>query len=114
GGGVGGGGGGGEVWAGAGGGGAPVLTNPPMGRRVARPDLGRFVDHVAGALALGGRLAWISPVPRQSRDHAQRGGLHLAYAQVVEMGGFSSEIQVLSKPTSPRNPSTSAHRRSRA
>jgi len=92
-----------------------VLTNPPMGRRVARPDLTRFVDHATAALVPGGRLAWISPIPFATRDRARRVGLTPTLTQVVEMGGFSAEIQVFQKPTSPeRRPSTSAARRSRA
>src|SRR5262249_17358777 len=91
-----------------------VLTNPPMGRRIARPDLGRFVEHAAASLAPGGRLAWISPVPHLTRTRGERAGLRVVYRQVIEMGGFSAEIQLLAKPTSRRSPSTSAGPRSRA
>ena len=92
-----------------------ILTNPPMGRRVARPDLARFVDHAAAALAPGGRLVWISPLPRATETRARAAGMVATFTQTVEMGGFSADIQAFGKPTSRRGlPSTSASPRSRA
>jgi predicted RNA methylase len=91
-----------------------VLTNPPMGRRVARPDLGRFVEHIGRALAPGGRFVWLSPQPRLTREHAARAGLRLVQAQTVDLGGFTAELELFEKPTSRPLPSTSTPRRSRA
>jgi 23S rRNA G2445 N2-methylase RlmL len=75
-----------------------VVTNPPMGRRASRAAgldemLDRFVEHAAAALVPRGRLAWLAPWPRRSRVAAQRAGLTLDYAQLVDMGGFDAELQ---------------------
>jgi 23S rRNA G2445 N2-methylase RlmL len=93
-----------------------ILTNPPMGRRVARPDLARFVDRAASALLPGGRLVWISPTPGQTAARAARAGLCPTYRQIVDMNGFSAEIQAFERPVTPsrRSPSTSTPPRSRA
>ena len=77
-----------------------ILTNPPMGRRVARQaDLGqlmdRFIDHVAVVLAPGGRLAWVSPMPERTRARAERGAMRVEHALRVDMGGFTAEIQLV-------------------
>ena len=75
-----------------------ILTNPPMGRRLARGTLvglmDRFVAHAAASLAPGGRLVWLSPLPRESRVRARHAGLDLALARDVDMGGFEAELQV--------------------
>jgi predicted RNA methylase len=94
-----------------------ILTNPPMGRRVARPDLARFVDQAAAALGPGGRLVWISPTPALTAARAARAGLRASYSQTIDMNGFSAEVQAFERPpaTPARpGPSTSARPRSRA
>ncbi len=93
-----------------------VLTNPPMGRRIARPDLAGFVAHAAAALVPGGRMVWISPTPGRTAARAAHAGLRPTYRQVVDMNGFSAEIQAFEKPTPspPPAPSTSRSPRSRA
>jgi 23S rRNA G2445 N2-methylase RlmL len=78
-----------------------ILTNPPMGRRVARGTsstlLERFVEHAAAQLGPGGRLVWLSPSPKESRKWSRKAGLELALAREVDMGGFPAELQLLRK-----------------
>jgi 23S rRNA G2445 N2-methylase RlmL len=75
-----------------------VITNPPMGRRLARTVglddmLDRFVAHAAAALAPRGRLVWMAPWPRRSREAGKRAGLELDWSRLVDMGGFEAELQ---------------------
>jgi 23S rRNA G2445 N2-methylase RlmL len=79
-----------------------ILTNPPMGRRVARAhDLGKlleaFVRHAARALTPRGRLVWLSPLPALTRDVAAGVGFHVLTGPAVDMGGFDTELQTLVK-----------------
>lgn len=78
-----------------------VITNPPMGRRVARGTstalLERFVAHVGEVLGPGGRFVWLSPAPKESRKWGRRAGLSLVLARDVDMGGFSAELQMWRK-----------------
>lgn len=79
-----------------------IVTNPPLGRRVQRgaglgPMLDCFLEHAAGVLADGGRMAWIPPFPERTRAVAETHGLTLARAQEVDMGGFPGELQVFRK-----------------
>jgi 23S rRNA G2445 N2-methylase RlmL len=79
-----------------------ILTNPPMGRRVARgelaPLLDRFLAHAARALVPGGRLVWLSPMPERTRGRLAAAGLVLDQAREVDMGGFSAELQQATRP----------------
>jgi len=75
-----------------------VVTNPPMGRRASRiaglaEMLDRFVANTATALGPAGRLVWIAPSPRRTREVAARAGLRLDWARAVDMGGFDAEMQ---------------------
>lgn len=74
-----------------------ILTNPPMGRRVHRGDvsalLTAFLANVGRALPRGGRLAWISPLPRVTDPAARAAGLALDRALTIDMGGFPAELQ---------------------
>ncbi|HEV3190223.1 MAG TPA: HEAT repeat domain-containing protein, partial [Polyangiaceae bacterium] len=75
-----------------------VVTNPPMGRRASRITglaemLDRFVANTAAALGPAGRLVWIAPSPRRTREVAARVGLSLDWARDIDMGGFSAEMQ---------------------
>ena len=74
-----------------------AITNPPMGRRVARgelaPLLDRFVHKVAKTLVPGGRLVWLSPMPERTRGRLEAEGMVLEAAREVDMGGFKAELQ---------------------
>jgi tRNA G10 N-methylase Trm11 len=77
-----------------------VLTNPPFGRRNLRRDaihplLGAVLRNVAGRLAEGGRLVWVSPVPRATVDLAREAGFSLRRSLPVDLGGVPAEIQEL-------------------
>lgn len=79
-----------------------ILTNPPMGRRVARErDLGRlleaFLRHAARTLTARGRLVWLSPLPALTREVAIAVGLTPQAGPPVDMGGFETELQTLRK-----------------
>lgn len=80
-----------------------ILTNPPLGRRVHRDaDLrdffDRFLGNAARALAPSGRIAWISPLPHRTAERARELGLVHERGIDVDMGGFSAQIQLLSRP----------------
>jgi len=76
-----------------------VITNPPLGRRL-RGDAPALVEevaaHVARVLAPGGRLVWISPVPKRT-ERALR-GLRLASRISVDLGGFDGALERWDKP----------------
>jgi tRNA G10 N-methylase Trm11 len=77
-----------------------VVTNPPLGRRnlrrdAIRPLLGAVLRNVASRLADGGRLVWVSPVPRATLDMAREAGFSLARRVAVDLGGVPAEIQEL-------------------
>lgn len=78
-----------------------VISNPPMGRRVARgelkPLIQAFVEHVAKELAPGGRLVWLSPLPDATALQLNQVGLAVSFRQRVDMGGFDAEFQVATK-----------------
>jgi 23S rRNA G2445 N2-methylase RlmL len=80
-----------------------IITNPPMGRRVARDGslaelLDRFTDHAAKVLQPGGRLAWLSPLGGRTAARAEANRLRVTVRQSVDMGGFHAELQVWEKP----------------
>lgn len=79
-----------------------IISNPPMGRRVLDKDrvtelLAKFVPHAARVLAPGGRLVWLTPRADDARRLAPTVGLRLDYAERVDLGGFSAELQRLTK-----------------
>ncbi|MCY1072652.1 HEAT repeat domain-containing protein [Nannocystis sp. RBIL2] len=82
-----------------------IVTNPPMGRRVHRGDVGplltAFVANAAAVLAPGGRLAWISPLPRVTDPALQAAGLVLRGSLTLDMGGFTGQLQRWDKPLRP-------------
>jgi hypothetical protein len=73
-----------------------VITNPPLGRRL-RGDAPALLEevaaHVARVLAPGGRLVWITPVPRRTSAVLERGGLVLASRRAVDLGGFDASLE---------------------
>jgi tRNA G10 N-methylase Trm11 len=79
-----------------------ILTNPPMGRRVARDGsisalLERFVSHAAGVLPRGGRMVWLSVLDRRTESAAHRAGFDVAPGPDIDLGGFSARVQVFSR-----------------
>ncbi len=79
-----------------------VITNPPLGRRVARgEDLGdlleSFVDRAASLLAPGGRMVWLSPFPARTAKRAVKHGLKTMQTRDVDLGGFTAGLQVFAK-----------------
>ncbi|HEV8244700.1 MAG TPA: HEAT repeat domain-containing protein [Polyangiaceae bacterium] len=79
-----------------------IITNPPMGRRVARDGslaglLLGFVENAGRVLGRGGRLVWLSPLPELTAQGFERAGLALERVTAIDMGGFSAEIQVGTK-----------------
>ncbi len=85
-----------------------ILSNPPMGRRVARdgslrPLLEAFVKHAARVLVPGGRLVWLSPLPELTARVAEQHGLLVRPGPDVDLGGFSARIQAIARVGS-RNP----------
>lgn len=79
-----------------------IVTNPPMGRRVHRGDvsplLTQFLAHAGTVLQPGGRLVWISPLPRATRAAALHAGLRCQRTQTVDMGGFTGQLEVWVRP----------------
>lgn len=76
-----------------------IVTNPPLGRRVQDAEgitrlLVRFLAHAATVLAPGGRLVWLSPAPRATREAAAEAGLRLRTARAVDLGGIAVELQI--------------------
>jgi tRNA G10 N-methylase Trm11 len=82
-----------------------VVTNPPMGRRVARGELAPLMDRFARsareALAPGGRLVWLSPMPERTRARLEAEGFTIDLARPVDMGGFRAELQRATIPPWP-------------
>ncbi|MEO7034779.1 MAG: methyltransferase, partial [Polyangiaceae bacterium] len=68
-----------------------IISNPPMGRRVARDGtlatlLDAFLANAARSLAPGGRLVWLSPLPDQTAATARRLGLRVTRHEAVDLG----------------------------
>lgn len=77
-----------------------ILTNPPMGRRVARDGslaalLERFVTRAGTVLARGGRMVWLSVLDRRTDGAARRAGFEVFPGPELDLGGFSARVQVL-------------------
>jgi len=80
-----------------------IITNPPMGRRVARDGslatlLDAFTDNAARVLVSGGRVTWLSPLGGRTAARAEANGLRVSLRRSVDMGGFHAELQVWDKP----------------
>lgn len=77
-----------------------VISNPPMGRRVARDGslaalLEGFVARVAATLTRSGRAVFLSPLPARTESWAKEKGLSFERGPRVDLGGFDAEIQTL-------------------
>ena len=77
-----------------------IVSNPPMGRRVAGTEdladlLRRFVEHAATCLAPGGTITWLSPRPKDTARIAAAAGLSVDDRGSVDLGGFAAGLQVL-------------------
>jgi len=75
-----------------------IVTNPPMGRRVARDGslgglLDGFLEHAARVLVPGGRLVWLSPLGDRSERLARKLGLAVTSGPDVDLGGFTARLQ---------------------
>lgn len=78
-----------------------IVSNPPMGRRIARGQLGqlleKFVAHAQRVLRPGGRLVWLSPLPQQTAATGRTLGFDVERREPVDLGGFRAELQILQK-----------------
>jgi predicted RNA methylase len=79
-----------------------ILTNPPMGRRVARDGTVRhlltsFVARAAQVLVPGGRMVWLSPLPDLTEAAGQRAGFQIETLLTVDMQGFDAALQVFQR-----------------
>ena len=73
-----------------------VITNPPLGSRVAIDAVGLLVEtlpNLARTLAPGGRLVWITPAPRKTSPVAERLGLRRTRALAVDLGGVRGQLE---------------------
>jgi predicted RNA methylase len=79
-----------------------IVSNPPMGRRVARDAslrtlLTEVTSHAAKVLAPGGRLVWLSPLAQATAQAARAAGLAVTEGPEVDLGGFSARVQTFMK-----------------
>ncbi|WP_394844007.1 methyltransferase [Pendulispora brunnea] len=79
-----------------------IVTNPPMGLRVARTkELGdmleQFLAHACDVLAPGGRLVWLSPFRERNRKAARALPFDVELSREVDMGGFWATLEILTK-----------------
>ena len=84
-----------------------IITNPPMGIRVARDGsirdlLDGFIRHAARVLRPGGRMVWLNPMPQATEAAIGDSGMQRVRMAVVDMGGFDAELQVLRRPGGPQ------------
>jgi hypothetical protein len=76
-----------------------ILSNPPMGRRVARDGsltelMDRFLAHAARVLRPGGRLVWLSPLAQRTERVSRQLGLDVTTGPNIDLGGFSAQVQI--------------------
>lgn len=77
-----------------------IITNPPHGHRAnfGRDPallLTRFVAVAYRALRPGGRVAWLSPAPRETADAARALGMTARLGAAVDLGGIPVTLQLL-------------------
>jgi hypothetical protein len=77
-----------------------IVSNPPMGRRVARdgslgPLLADTLRNAARVLAPGGRLVWLSPVESLTTAAGRVQGFDVENGPRVDLGGFEATVQIM-------------------
>ncbi|MBM4374067.1 MAG: methyltransferase [Deltaproteobacteria bacterium] len=82
-----------------------IVSNPPMGRRIAdleslRPVFEKVLARAAEWLPADGRLVWLSPLARETERAALRHGLVVSRRRDVDMGGFRAELQRIERRSS--------------
>jgi hypothetical protein len=73
-----------------------IITNPPLGSRVAIDAAALLVAALPGfarALAPRGRLVWITPSPRKTTPVAEQLGLVRVRAFAVDLGGVRGHVE---------------------
>jgi 23S rRNA G2445 N2-methylase RlmL len=81
-----------------------LISNPPMGRRIADLDslrevFAKVLARAAEVLPANGRIVWLSPLPRDTEEFARRHGLSVTGRREVDMGGFFAELQRIERPS---------------
>ncbi|MGC4086324.1 MAG: HEAT repeat domain-containing protein [Polyangiaceae bacterium] len=79
-----------------------IISNPPMGRRVARDGslpalLEAFVAHTARVLVPGGRAVLLSPLAERTSSWARKHGLDCRRGAAIDLGGFNAELQCIER-----------------
>lgn len=80
-----------------------ILTNPPFGYRTSfgldlDPFLSRFLATAHRALRPGGRMVWLSPLPRETAEAARALGMTARLVTAVWFGGHNVGLQEIIKP----------------
>ncbi|MCU0658636.1 MAG: hypothetical protein MUF64_26275, partial [Polyangiaceae bacterium] len=80
-----------------------VLSNPPLGHRVARQeDLALLLESVVASIARQlrprGRLVWLSPHGDRTARAGERSGLQVERHGRVDLGGVEAELQSMVAP----------------
>ncbi len=80
---------------------AAIVTNPPLGSRVALDAPALLVDALANfarQLGPGGRLVWITPATRKTSPAATAEGLIRSRSLAVDLGGVRGHLERWDKP----------------
>ncbi|MFO0628287.1 MAG: methyltransferase [Polyangiales bacterium] len=80
-----------------------ILTNPPFGYRTSfgldlDPFLARFLATAHRALRPGGRMVWLSPLPRETAEAARALGMSARLVTAVWFGGHDVGLQEITRP----------------
>jgi tRNA G10 N-methylase Trm11 len=78
-----------------------IVTNPPLGSRVhvdAAALLIECLPNFAKALARGGRLVWITPVPKKTSPVAEALGFLRDQRCSVDLGGVHGQVERWLRP----------------
>ena len=78
-----------------------VVTNPPFGRRAKTADivglLEKFIEKLPRLIKPGGRLIWISPQPKRTRNILESVGFNMELSQPLNLGGIKVALQVATR-----------------